>query len=107
MFFKKSSKAKKALIIGLDCGDPTLAFERFYDQLPTIKSLTETGVFGVMESCIPPITIPAWTCMASSKDPGTIGVYGFRNRADYSYDKLIFATNLAVKEPRIWDNLGN
>ncbi len=108
MFFKKSakSKAKKALIIGLDCGDPVLTFERFYNQLPTIKSLAEKGVFGIMQSCIPPITIPAWTCMASSKDPGTIGVYGFRNRADYSYDKLIFATNLAVKEPRIWDIIG-
>ncbi len=108
MFLKKSSRvsAKKALIIGLDCCDPVLTFEKFYDQLPTIKFLTEQGVFGVMQSTIPPITIPAWTAMASSKDPGTIGVYGFRNRADYSYDKLIFATNLAVKVPRIWDILG-
>ena len=26
------------------------------------------------------------------KDPGTLGFYGFRNRADHSYDGLTFAT---------------
>jgi predicted AlkP superfamily phosphohydrolase/phosphomutase len=45
--------------------------------------------------------------MAASKDPGTLGIYGFRNRADHSYDKLSIATSLAVREPRIWDILGN
>jgi predicted AlkP superfamily phosphohydrolase/phosphomutase len=54
---------------------------------------------------MPPITVPAWSCMAASKDPGTLGIYGFRNRADHSYDKLSIATSLAVKEPRIWDIL--
>ena len=45
--------------------------------------------------------------MASSKDPGTLGIYGFRNRADHSYDKLAIATSLMVKEPRIWDILSD
>jgi predicted AlkP superfamily phosphohydrolase/phosphomutase len=44
--------------------------------------------------------------MASSKDPGTLGIYGFRNRADHTYDKLSIATSLAVREPRLWDILG-
>jgi predicted AlkP superfamily phosphohydrolase/phosphomutase len=44
--------------------------------------------------------------MMSSKDPGTLGIYGFRNRSDYSYDKMAFATGIAVKEPRVWDYLG-
>ncbi len=100
------SKVDRVLVIGLDCCDPKLMFEDFYDELPTVQSLVNRGVYGSMRSTIPPITIPAWTCMASSKEPGQIGVYGFRNRADYSYDKLSFATNLAVKEERIWDILG-
>jgi len=54
---------------------------------------------------MPPITVPAWSCMASSKDPGTLGIYGFRNRADHTYEKLSIATSMAVKEPRIWDIL--
>ena len=44
--------------------------------------------------------------MMSSKDPGTLGYYGFRNRADRSYEKMTTATSLAVKEPLLWDHLG-
>ena len=43
--------------------------------------------------------------MASSKDPGTLGIYGFRNRADHSYEKLSIATSLSVKERRLWEYL--
>jgi predicted AlkP superfamily phosphohydrolase/phosphomutase len=99
-------KAEKVLIIGLDCADPKLVFDRFYDELPNLRSLTQRGLFGPMQSCIPPITIPAWSCMASSKDPGQLGVYGMRNRADWSYDKLNFATSQAITEPLLWDILG-
>lgn len=96
----------KVLIIGLDCADPGLVFDRFLDDLPNLRTLSQRSLFGTMESCVPPITIPAWTCMATSKDPGQLGVYGFRNRADWSYDKLTIATGLAVKEPRLWDIVG-
>jgi len=99
------SKIEKVAIIGLDCADPYLMFDRFVDDLPVQKRLMAGGTYGRLESCLPPITVPAWSCMASSKDPGTLGIYGFRNRADYSYDKLSIATSLAVKEPRIWDLL--
>jgi predicted AlkP superfamily phosphohydrolase/phosphomutase len=44
--------------------------------------------------------------MMSSKNPGKLGFYGFRNRKDYSYDGLYFATSAAVKEDRVWDILG-
>lgn len=97
---------EKVLIIGLDCGDPKLAFDRWLDQLPNIRELTRQGCYGTLESCLPPITVPAWSCMAASKDPGQLGIYGFRNRADYSYEKLSIAMSTAVKEPRVWDILG-
>ena len=41
----------------------------------------------------------------SSKDPGALGFYGFRNRADWSYDGLVFATSDRVGEDRLWDIL--
>jgi len=65
----------------------------------------DRGVYGNLESCTPAITVPAWSVMTSSKDPGTLGIYGFRNRADYSYDKMNIATGSAVKEDRVWDIL--
>jgi hypothetical protein len=43
--------------------------------------------------------------MMSSKSPGRLGVYGFRNRADYSYDRYSIANSLAIKEDRLWDIL--
>jgi len=100
------NRIDKVLIIGLDCADPNLVFERFYDDLPTLAGLAGNGMFGVMQSIIPPITVPAWSCMASSKDPGQLGLYGMRNRANRSYDKLTIATSLSVKEPRLWDIVG-
>ena len=35
--------------------------------------------------------------MMTSKDPGTLGFYGFRNRKDHTYDGLAFATSEKMK----------
>lgn len=99
------SKHKKVAIIGLDCAAPQLVFDRWIGQLPNIRRLMDTGVYGELESIIPPITVPAWTSMMTSKDPGELGFYGFRNRKDYTYDGLSFANSLAVKKDTVWDIL--
>lgn len=95
----------KVFIIGLDCAAPELVFDRWRDQLPNFNRLMSSGVYGDLTSCIPAITVPAWSVMMASKDPGTLGIYGFRNRADYSYDKMSIATGSAVQEDRVWDIL--
>jgi len=95
---------KKLLVIGLDCAAPELLFERWIEKLPNIRGLIEGGTYGRLLSTDPPITIPAWASMTTGKDPGTLGFYGFRNIKKGSYDQ-IFATNLNVKEERIWDIL--
>jgi predicted AlkP superfamily phosphohydrolase/phosphomutase len=41
--------------------------------------------------------------MASSRTPGSLGVYGFRNRADHSYDCMRLADSRAIGSPRLWD----
>jgi predicted AlkP superfamily phosphohydrolase/phosphomutase len=104
--FKRKQKEPKILVIGLDCGAPQLVFDLWRDQLPHLRSLMERGVYGDLMSSIPAITVPAWSSMLASKDPGTLGFYGFRNRADYSYDKMTIATGAAVKDKRVWDYLG-
>ena len=96
----------KVVVIGLDCAEPSLVFERFADCLPNLTRLREAGAWGKLRSCDPPITVPAWMSMMSSKDPGTLGYYGFRNRTDRSYEKMNTATSLVVKEPLLWDFLG-
>jgi len=94
---------KKALVIGLDCLTPQLVFGEYLKDLPTISMLLKNSLWGKMKSTIPPITCPAWASMVTGKDPGQLGIYGFRNRTDHSYDKLSIATSSYVKEKTIWD----
>lgn len=101
------SLIKKVAVIGLDCAEPSLILDQWIDHLPNIKRLMQGGTYGELTSSIPPITVPAWSCMSASKDPGTLGIYGFRNRSDRSYEKLMIATSLAVHEPRLWDILSD
>jgi predicted AlkP superfamily phosphohydrolase/phosphomutase len=94
---------RKIMLIGLDCAEPSLVLERWRAQLPALDALMTSGVSGRLTSVIPPITVPAWSCMMSSRTPGDLGIYGFRNRTDHSYDGLTIATSAAVREPRLWD----
>ena len=55
------------------------------------------GVSGRLTSIVPPITVPAWSCMMASRTPGDLGVYGFRNRADHTYDGAFIADGSAIK----------
>jgi predicted AlkP superfamily phosphohydrolase/phosphomutase len=102
---KSEDARRRVMVIGLDCAAPELIFDRWLDDLPNLKSICRSGFHGLLRSCDPPITVPAWSVMMSSKSPGRLGVYGFRNRADHSYDKYSIANSLAIKEDRLWDIL--
>jgi predicted AlkP superfamily phosphohydrolase/phosphomutase len=103
----KEKSSQRVVVIGLDCLAPELAFDEFANEMPTLTSLRKQGGWGLLESVIPPITVPAWACMTTGKHPGTLGIYGFRNRADYSYDKLNITTSFDVKEKAVWDYLSD
>jgi predicted AlkP superfamily phosphohydrolase/phosphomutase len=96
----------RVALIGLDCAEPSLVFGRWLDDLPNLRGLAERGAWGPLRSIDPPITVPAWSCMMSSRDPGQLGIYGFRNRTSHGYGELTIADSRAVKVPRIWDHLG-
>jgi predicted AlkP superfamily phosphohydrolase/phosphomutase len=95
----------KTFVIGIDCGEPSLVFDRWRDRLPNLSRLMKGGTYGELTSTIPAITVPAWASMLSSKDPGQLGFYGFRNRADYSYERMSIASARSIKEPRVWNLL--
>jgi predicted AlkP superfamily phosphohydrolase/phosphomutase len=97
---------KRVLVMGLDCATPQYVMDQWGDRLPTLNRLMSNGIYGRLESTIPPITCPAWMCMVTSKDPGQLGLYGFRNRKDYSYTGLTIANSTAVHEQTLWDILG-
>src|SRR6476619_3566371 len=96
----------KVAVIGLDCADPALVFGPWLDALPHLRGLVAAGTWGPLASVDPPITVPAWSCMLSGRDPGELGIYGFRNRSGHDYDGLVVADARAVQVDRVWDHFG-
>jgi predicted AlkP superfamily phosphohydrolase/phosphomutase len=96
---------RRLLVMGLDSAPPELLFDKFRNELPNIRGLMEHGVYARMRSSDPPITIPAWMVMATSRNPGSLGLYGFRHRKGFSYTDGWIANSLSVKAEKIWDIL--
>src|SRR3972149_4961556 len=69
----------RLLVIGLDCVPPEFVFERF--AMPHLRALMRRGSYG------------------------PLGISGFRNRQDYTYEGLGIANSPSVREPAIWDRL--
>lgn len=93
----------KLLIIGMDCAAPRFMFDRSGLSLPNLHRLMDRGAWGTLRSCDPPITVPAWSCMTTGVDAGSLGIYGFRNRRDRGYDSLSVSTSRDVHADRLWD----
>lgn len=102
----RRQRKRKLIIIGLDCVGADLLFRDLHQDLPNIRSLMRQGTWGQLDSCIPCITIPAWSSMLSGRDPGVLGVYGFRNRVTHDYADVSIADSRAVKHKRLWDYVG-
>ena len=96
---------KKVIVIGLDGVPSNLLFQDLCNSLPNIHRMMDNGLYATLTSCDPPITIPAWMVMMTSKTPGELGVYGWRQRTGYSYNEAWIANSLSIKEPKVWDLL--
>ena len=93
----------RILVIGLDAAVPELLLQD--PELVNLRRLMDAGCYGSLESIVPPITVPAWMCMATSQDPGSLGVYGFRNRRDHSYDGLETVNSRSIRGVSLWDQI--
>ncbi|MEA3399995.1 MAG: alkaline phosphatase family protein [Armatimonadota bacterium] len=100
------AEAERVVIIGWDCAPPQLVLDQWLDRLPNLRAIVDGGAGGTLKSSDPPITVPAWTCMMSSLNPGALGFFGFRNRRVGEYEGKWIANGLAVRHPRVWDILG-
>ncbi|MHA2611085.1 MAG: alkaline phosphatase family protein [bacterium JZ-2024 1] len=104
--FKVEKRRKRLVVIGLDSAEPSLVFsEQFSSIVPGMRELMKRGTYGKMESILPPITVPAWMCLATGKSPGELGIYGFRNRRDYSYERLEFPLFTQISAEPLWETL--
>ena len=96
---------EKVAVIGLDSVPPELLFGKLLDKLPNIKKMYDNGLHGRLRTCDPPITVPAWMVMMTGKDPGQLGIYGFRHRRGYSYNDGYVVNSNHVRERTVWEIL--
>jgi predicted AlkP superfamily phosphohydrolase/phosphomutase len=75
--------------------------------MPNLQELMSGGKSGTLLSTIPYITCPAWLSMASGKNPGWMGVFGFMNLEPASYDVRYYNYHKDPAIPEIWDILGD
>ncbi len=94
---------KKVLVMGIDGLDPNLV-RAWRNDLPTLDRMMEEGHYGILESTIPPITVPAWASLYTGLKPDKIGVYVFRERKKNEY-KWRYINVHDVKGKAIWDVL--
>jgi predicted AlkP superfamily phosphohydrolase/phosphomutase len=99
-----NTRARRTIVVGLDCAPPRLVFDRFAPAMPTLRRLRAKGSWGVLRSVVPPITVPAWACATTGKDAGELGLYGFRNREPGSYG-MRTATSDDVAHAHVWDRV--
>jgi predicted AlkP superfamily phosphohydrolase/phosphomutase len=97
--------SRRLAVIGLDCVTPELFFGPWLSEMPNLRRLMEDGTHGRLTSTVPPITVPAWMAMMTSRDPGMLGIYGFRNRASYAYDDTYTVNAAHVSAPTVWNVL--
>jgi predicted AlkP superfamily phosphohydrolase/phosphomutase len=93
----------KICILGLDGASPHVLFAD--ERLANIRRLMELGAYGELQGVMPPGAVPGWIGLAASQDPGSLGVYGLRNRLDYSYSLPALAAPPGVHGPAIWDQV--
>jgi len=74
----------KMVVLGLSGFNPELV-EGWLEDLPNLRKMQEEGIWGKMESTVPPNIPQAWTCAQSSRNPGVFGFWDFRYRDEFSY----------------------
>ena len=80
------SSRRRVLVIGLD-GAPFPLLRQWADagHLPTLHRLFSQGAAGLLASTMPPTSGPAWSSLATGKNPGKTGIYDFLYRRPGSY----------------------
>jgi len=86
----------KVVVVGLDGFNPDLV-ELWKENLPSLARMMEEGIYGRIESTVPPITPQAWTCAQSSKNPGQFGFWDFTYRRDFSYGEPLLISSREIR----------
>jgi predicted AlkP superfamily phosphohydrolase/phosphomutase len=98
---------RRVAVLGLDSVPPELLFDKLLDKLPNFAKMYKEGLHGKLRTCDPPITVPAWMVMMTGKNPGELGIYGFKHRKGHSYSDGYIVTSANVHERTVWEVLSD
>jgi predicted AlkP superfamily phosphohydrolase/phosphomutase len=74
----------KAVVLGL-AGLRTRLVQRWLDELPQLRAIQGEGIWGNLESTVPPSGPPAWISLLSGRNPGAFGIWDDSQREGSSY----------------------
>ena len=97
----------KVAVLGLDSVPPEILFDKLLDKLPNLRRIYAEGLHGRLRTCDPPITVPAWMVMMTGKNPGELGIYGFKHRRGYAYSDGYIVTSTNVSAKTAWEVLSD
>ena len=97
----------KVFTIGIDGGTFDIILplvER--GELPNFERMINQGVWGKLESTVPPFSGPAWASFQTGKAPSSHGVFDFVNKKQNSYETY-YVNSTHIRGTRFWDVLGD
>ena len=99
--------SRKVAVIGLDCAEPKLVFDRWLEELPNLRAARWTrGTWGPLRSVDPPITVPAWSCMMTGLRPRRARHLRLpQPHATTATTRSWSPTRGASRTDRVWDHL--
>jgi len=85
-FRRLPAKVRKAIVIGFDGMEPSLA-ERFMNQghLPHFSRLRDRGTYRHLRSTLPPLSPVAWSTFQTGVNPGKHAIFDFLHRNPKNY----------------------
>lgn len=101
--FKKTTKDRKVVVIGLD-GVPYSLLHDYMTRgiMPEFSKLCKSGKLLLMKSTLPEISSVAWSSFITSKNPGQHGIFGFMEIDKQSYEYQ-FPNFNSLKEQTVWE----
>lgn len=100
-----NERGEKVFVFGID-GATFSLMKKWVErgELPTIKSLMDSGTASVCHSTIPPNSCPAWKSFATGMNPGNLGIFDLMCKEPGTYRIRPSQADM-VDSPDLWDIL--
>ncbi|NIO04098.1 MAG: hypothetical protein GTN74_05635 [Proteobacteria bacterium] len=87
----------RMIVLGVDGLNPDTV-KQWLDDLPHLKKMQKEGIWGDLESTLPPAAPQAWISSQCGQNPGAYGLWDYTYRHDFSYAEARLADSNVVDE---------